>query len=157
MSVYKLTCAETGKIYYGSTGNNMKRRKGSGWTSCECKNFINPILEVLDNIENKEERLLKENDYIINNECVNKKRAGKQDKVKQNKEIRIRIIEEKRFYCSLCNIAFQAPKKLVRHQEGFRHKLKQESYDKYGDDWKLNYLIDNKKRYNNNRRVVKKA
>lgn len=69
-------------------------------------------------------------------------------KKEPNKEYRKKIIEEKRHYCSLCNIAFQAPKRLIRHQEGYRHKLKQQSFEKYGDSWKEHYHNDNKKRYN---------
>ena len=167
MSVYKLTCAETGKIYYGSTGNSISRRKCSGWNTCECKDFINPKLEVLEHIEDKEERLKREDYYILNFDCVNKVRAvglsqkeynkleyikNGEKKKEPNKEYRKKIIEEKRHYCSLCDIAFQAPKKLIRHQEGHRHKLKQQSFDKYGDSWKEHYHNDNKKRYNEIRR-----
>tara|TARA_R110000822_G_scaffold105584_1_gene233432 strand:- start:6 stop:521 length:516 start_codon:yes stop_codon:yes gene_type:complete len=171
MSIYKLTCAETGKNYYGSTGNDIKRRKGSGWYKCACKDFVNAKLEVLEYIEDKEERLKKENYYITNFDCVNIDRAigltqkeynklsyiknGERQK-EPNKEYRKKIVEEKKHYCSLCENAFQSPKKLTRHIEGYRHKLKQESFDKYGDSWKEHYLEDNKKKYNEKRKMKNK-
>tara|TARA_R110001592_G_C12736745_1_gene710458 strand:- start:45 stop:551 length:507 start_codon:yes stop_codon:yes gene_type:complete len=166
MSIYKLTCCKTGKTYYGSTGNDMDRRQQSGWYSCACKDFVNPTLEVLEHIEDEKERLKKENYYIENFECVNINRAvgltdkeynkleyAKNGEANKEKNIKYRkkIIEEKRHYCSLCDIAFQSPKKLIRHEEGYRHKLKKESYDKYGENWKEFYLEDNKKRYEKNR------
>ena len=165
MSIYKLTCAETGKNYYGSTGNDIKRREGSGWYKCACKDFINPKLEVLEHIEDETERLHKENYYIENFDCININRAvgltqqeynkleyikNGEKKKEPNKEYRKKIVEEKKYYCSLCDIAFQSPKKLTRH-EGHRHKLKQESFNKYGDSWKEHYLNDNKKKYQEKR------
>ena len=169
MSVYKLTCSETGKIYYGSTGNPINVRQNKGWSNCACKDFVNPEIEEIEHIEDKHDRLMKENEYIMNNECVNKNRAVAPTNEQRNKELwlkrkdcpvsiqedkdyRKKIIAEKRFYCKLCDIAFQAPKKLLRHTEGFRHKLKQQSYDKYGEDWVEHYLEDNRLRYNKTRR-----
>jgi len=64
-----------------------------------------------------------------------------------------KIVEEKRFYCNICNFAARSKGKLKRHQDGYRHQLKYQSFLKYGDDWKKYYLIDNKKRYNMNRKL----
>tara|TARA_R110001592_G_scaffold180365_1_gene422599 strand:+ start:88 stop:594 length:507 start_codon:yes stop_codon:yes gene_type:complete len=167
MSIYKLTCNKSGDVYYGSTGNSIARRKNQGWSSCACKNFVNPKMEVLEHIENKDERLIREDYYIQNFDCVNIIRAkgltpreyskleyikNGERKKETNIKYRKKIIEEKRNYCSLCDIAFQTPSKLQRHIDGYRHQLKQKSYDKYGDDWKQYYLQDNKDRYNTNRR-----
>ncbi len=170
MSVYKITC-ETGKIYYGSTSNTIKRRTEQGWYGCACKDFINPTIEELHIIEDKAERLLKEDYYINNFECVNFNRAigltqkeynkleyikNGEKKKEVNKEYRKKIVEDKRYYCSLCDLSFQAPKKLIRHEEGYRHQLKKKSFDKYGENWKEHYLEDNKKRYEETRRPTKK-
>ncbi len=172
MSVYKLTCAETGKIYYGSTGNDIKKRENKGWYKCSCKDFINPKLEVLEHVEDETERLIRENYYIENFDCVNVNRSvgltqkeyaklayiknGEKQK-EPNKLYRKKVIEEKRNYCSLCDIAFYTPKKLKLHTEGYRHQLKQQSFNKYGDSWKEHYLNDNKKKYNEKRRVKNKV
>ena len=156
--VYKLTC-ETGKVYYGSTKHNIEYRKDKRWYKCACKDFINPKIEVVEECENYLER----EDYYINNyECINTNRAigltkeeYRKDNYEKNKErnnnytinYRKKIVEEKKFYCELCDLCFQAPSKLTRHKEGKRHKLKYESYLKYGDNWKEHYLKDNSKRY----------
>jgi len=65
---------------------------------------------------------------------------------------RLKIIEEEKFKCELCNICCQAPSKLKRHENGYRHKLKYESFLKHGENWRDYYLLDNIKRYNENRR-----
>jgi len=171
MSVYKVTC-ETGKIYYGSTGSTLKRRKAQGWYKCACKDFINPTIEELHAIKDKKERLLKENYYVVKFECVNFNRVialpnkqeylknwnekNKEKQIIKSKENRKKVVEEKRHYCALCELAFQAPKKLIRHEEGSRHKLKKESYDKYGEEWKKHYLNDNKERYKQNKKLILK-
>jgi hypothetical protein len=159
--VYKLTC-ETGLVYYGSTKHNLEYRKDKGWYKCSCKDFINKKMEVIEECDNFKER---EDYYIRNNDCVNKniviqthedikkgyeKRRDKkkiQDKVYQEK-----VYNEKRFYCDLCNVNCKGMNHLVKHNEGFRHKLKSESYLKYGEDWEKHYLIDNKKRYAENKK-----
>ena len=68
--IYKLTC-ESGNNYYGSTFNINRNSKG--WYKCACKDFINPTFEIIETIDdiNKKDLFLKENEYIINNECVN--------------------------------------------------------------------------------------
>jgi predicted GIY-YIG superfamily endonuclease len=71
--IYSLTCSKTGLIYYGST-TDTEKRINKGWPKCSCKNFISPKFEILEELEfqNKKELLLKENDYIKNNICINR-------------------------------------------------------------------------------------
>jgi len=71
MSVYKKTC-ETGKVYYGSTGNDISVRENKGHYHCTCKDFINPKMEVLEYIEDPDLRYQRELYYIRNFPCVNK-------------------------------------------------------------------------------------
>ena len=159
--VYKLTC-ETGLVYYGSTKHNIEHRQSKGWYKCACKDFKNKKIEIVEECDNFKER---EDFYIRNNECINKNvviqtiedikktREKNKEKIEINsKKYRKLIVEEKRFNCELCDLAFQAPAKLTRHIEGFRHKKKYESYLKYGDNWKEYYLKDNKLQYNETRR-----
>tara|TARA_R110002072_G_C7775566_1_gene519583 strand:- start:291 stop:797 length:507 start_codon:yes stop_codon:yes gene_type:complete len=158
MSVYKLTCEKSGDVYYGATKNPIEFRRSKGHYNCSCNYFINPKLEL---VEDCDLSILydREKYYIKNYPCVNKTGKGQTPPTQEKKDIRTqqtvesrkRIVEEKRNYCSLCEIAFQSPKKLIRHIEGYRHKLKNESYKKYGDEWRKYYLEDNKKRYNKNR------
>ena len=70
MSVYKKTC-ETGLIYYGSTGNDIKVREQKGHYNCSCKDFINPVMEVLEYVDDPVLRYKRELYYIRNFECVN--------------------------------------------------------------------------------------
>ena len=168
MSVYKLTCSETNKLYYGSTKMTLEQRKNKGWYKCSCKDFINPIMECIEVVDDLDELEQREQFYITNNECVNKNMAYSTelnkkivyDKWRETNKEHIRkhyiqykkkIIEEKRFECILCDICFQSKKKLERHSEGYRHQLKNKSFLKYGEEWKKFYLEDNKKRYNKKR------
>tara|TARA_R110002074_G_scaffold123058_1_gene258275 strand:+ start:99 stop:626 length:528 start_codon:yes stop_codon:yes gene_type:complete len=174
MSVYKLTCSETNQIYYGSTKMTLKERKNKGWYKCSCKDFINPLMECIEVVDNLEELEIRENHYIMNNECVNKNMAYMDAKykkirdkewrerniehIKENLKLnRKKVMDEKRFECQLCNLCFQSNKKLERHKDGYRHKLKNESFIKYGEDWKKYYLEDNKKRYKEIRRAKNKS
>ena len=52
MSVYKLTCNETGKVYYGSTKSTLEVRKSKGWKKCSCENFVNPTMELVETVDN---------------------------------------------------------------------------------------------------------
>jgi len=163
MIVYKLTC-KTGKIYFGSTKNTLKHRASKGWRCCACKDFDIVKMEVVETVDKKEDLLIRENYYIVNFECVNKNDAiaDKERQIQRNKnntntkegniKWRETVIKEERYKCELCDNCFQSKNKLKRHNEGFRHKLKEESFLKYGDDWKLHYLTDNKQRYNENRK-----
>ena len=153
MSVYRLTCNKTGDIYYGSTKNTIEFRRSKGHYNCVCNYFFNPKLELVENC-NLDILYERELFYIKNYPCINKKGKGftpTEEKIEhrkqQNMENRNKYVNEKRQYCKLCDLAFQSPKKLIRHNEGYRHKLKNESYEKYGEEWKKYYLIDNKERY----------
>jgi len=160
MFVYKLVC-ETGKVYYGATKHSIKHRKSKGHHYCSCGDFINPTIEIVEKVNNIEELYKRELYYIKNFECVNKSGKGMSNITKENKKkskIKYieKIIKEKKFYCNLCDLSFQSLKKLNRHCEGNRHKLKYECFEKYGEKWKEHYLIDNKKRYNENKKLKNK-
>ncbi len=159
MSVYKLICSATNKIYFGSTKNTIKFRREKGHKNCSCGDFVTPKLELVEKVDDLSKLYERELYYINNFDCVNINGKPKKEKTKeeiekakkrkneQTKAIRKKIVDEKRFYCKLCDFAFQSRKKLIRHEEGFRHKLKNESFLKYGETWKEHYLIDNKERY----------
>ena len=83
------------------------------------------------------------------------KETGEEREKKINKLWRLKIIEEEKFKCEICNKCFQAPGKLKRHENGHLHKLKYESFLKHGENWRDYYLNDNKERYNENRRKKK--
>ncbi len=163
MSVYKLTCSATNKIYYGSTKNSIETRRAKGHKYCSCGDFVTPKLELVEKVDDLSKLYERELYYIKNFECVNKNGKGgyfktkeeieetKKDRKEKQKQYNKKIKEEKRFYCKLCEFAFHSSKKLIRHEEGFRHKLKNESFLKYGETWKEHYLIDNKERYERTR------
>jgi hypothetical protein len=74
--VYKLTCSETGDIYFGSTVNLISRYRQHCWKDNKCMSryLIKPTLDVLEtkiNISRDELRLIEKN-YILNNTCINK-------------------------------------------------------------------------------------
>ena len=117
MSVYKLTCSETNRNYYGSTTLTLEERKNKGWYRCSCKDFVDPIIECMEIVDNLDELEKRENYYIMNNECVNKNLAYLDEKTRKIKKIeyRVKIIAEKRFECKLCKLCFQGQKKLERH------------------------------------------
>jgi len=166
MSVYKLTCSETGKVYYGSTKNTLKVRKSKGWYTCSCKDFVNPNIELVETVDDLNNLLEREDYYIRNFECVNKNGAtfnskqydkewranNKERKAIMDKKSKKKIRDEKRYHCSLCNLSFTGSMKLQRHLNGYRCKLKHKSYAIHGEKWKEHYLNDNKNRYNENRR-----
>ncbi len=90
--IYKLTC-ETGKIYIGSTSRTLNKRlqeHKSLKNNCSSKDFINPSIELLEEIEteNREELRKKEREYMEKIICVNK-----------NKPI-CNENEKKCFYCN---------------------------------------------------------
>ena len=70
---YKLTCSESGKVYYGSTKLSLVERKGRhrNLKNCECKDFINPTIELMDVFETREKMLYGERLLIEDNDCVN--------------------------------------------------------------------------------------
>ena len=74
INIYKITC-ETGKTYYGSTKQTLKKRLSGHKCKnnyCSSKDFINPKMELLETCE-KEQQKQRESYYIRNFECVNKK------------------------------------------------------------------------------------
>ena len=75
--IYKMTCSESNKVYYGSTTQPICERRVSHnfHKNCACKDFINPIIEIVEKVkcETKEELFWRERYYMENNECVNKK------------------------------------------------------------------------------------
>ena len=166
MSVYKLTCGETGKVYYGSTKNTIEMRKSKGWYYCSCRDFVNPTIECVEKVADLNNLLTREDYWIRNNECVNKCGAifnkkeydikyrleNKVNKKEYDKLYRQKIRDEKKYDCKLCDFSFTSPMKLNRHLNGYRCKLKHKSYEKHGENWKEHYLNDNKKRYNEARR-----
>ena len=73
--IYKVTC-ETGKVYIGSTVQNLRDRfyshkKTSNY--CVSKDFINPKIELIESYpcETKQQLLWKEREWIEKTECVN--------------------------------------------------------------------------------------
>jgi hypothetical protein len=155
--IYKLTCQLTKRVYFGSTKNSLNHRSTKGWYKCSCKDFINMKKEVIYFVENENQLLEKENYYIINFDCVNKcdailTKERQREKNKNNqhsKEVAKKwlqmIIKEERWKCNLCNICFYSKKKLKRHTDGVRHKSKNESFLKYGEDWKSYYYKNKRK------------
>ena len=83
--IYCLTCSTTNNKYYGSTFN-IEMRQNKGWYKASCSNFIDPKLIIMEELEvnNKKELLLKETEYIINNDCVNHNVAIMTDETNKN-------------------------------------------------------------------------
>ena len=110
---------------------------------------------------------------IENNPCINKYTA-KQTKEWKNKCLREwrkknqesvnekavnyskKVREEKRFYCELCNLSFTGDKRLNRHKEGYRHKLKESCKEELGENWREQYKPWKVKRYNKTKREKRK-
>ena len=86
--IYKIVCNTTGLVYYGSTTRDLrirlwghigttKKTKEIGKMLCSsCKVIENDNYEIflVENYpcNNQEELRIRENFYIVNNECVNK-------------------------------------------------------------------------------------
>ena len=111
--VYKRIC-ETGLVYYGSTKLTLKTRISKGWDTCNCKNFINSTIQIIEYVEDDLNLLNREYWYIQNNECVNllgkyrhlskeeyKKTYNKQYRI-DNKE-KIKKYESQKINCDHCN------------------------------------------------------
>jgi len=75
-SVYKITDGE--KCYYGSTINPLNRRLGKhkANSNCETKHMDknNMVIELVEEVEDKQQLLWRERYYMENNECINKHR-----------------------------------------------------------------------------------
>tara|TARA_R110000787_G_scaffold91871_1_gene193516 strand:+ start:341 stop:832 length:492 start_codon:yes stop_codon:yes gene_type:complete len=159
MSIYKLICSDTNKIYYGQTKNTLDHRLSKGHYNCACQDFVNPTIHLVENCEEKD--LLDRELYYINHfECINISGKGnekpnreryKKKKAKQMLWLK-KVKQEQKFHCSLCNVSFPTEKRLNTHKSGFRHTLKEKCFDKYGENWERYYLKDNRQRYNNNRK-----
>jgi len=77
--IYKITCLETGEVYYGSTTQELSQRvrKGAYNTLCKAYNIIkrnNYYEEIVEeyHCDNKIELETRERWWIENNVCVNK-------------------------------------------------------------------------------------
>jgi len=91
--IYRLACTSTLDIYYGSTIQTLNdrlidHRKSSN--SCESKNFVDPVIELIEDYpcNNKRELEKKEQYYIDNNECINKIKSyvSEEDRIENNKK-----------------------------------------------------------------------
>jgi len=120
MSVYKLTC-ETGKVYYGSTNNDLETRKNKGWYHCACKDFINPKMELIENVDDESKLYERELYYIKNFECVNISGKG---------------IDMKEYY---------AKNKQIMKQNRIRSEIKCKYWDKF--ECEICGRMTNKKHY----------
>ena len=59
-----------------------------------------------------------------------------------------KVIEEKKYYCDLCNIACSSPSKLKCHIAGFRHNLRQKAKDELKEKYnEINYQCWKNNRY----------
>jgi hypothetical protein len=71
-----------------------------------------------------------------------------------NKLHRKKTIDEKKYYCSLCNIICQAPKHLEIHNLGYRHQLKKKFVDETGIEFNLkDYKKWRSKRYDKQKKT----
>lgn len=140
--IYKLVCKKTGLCYYGST-LDIDNRQSKGWYRTSCEDFINPTLYLMETLEidDLKELKLKENDYILNNNCVNVNLAIKtEEQTKNNLEIWKnnnrdsinghkkkyinKVIDTKKFYCDRCDYIFTSNYKLNRHYNTKKHLTK---------------------------------
>ena len=127
MSVYKKVCSETGRVYYGSTKNDLSIRLNKGHKNCTCQDFVNPETTIIESISDDKLRYERELYYIRNFECVNKSGKGitftPKEYYQQNKE-RIKEQQKKsqekckvweKFPCPLCG-KLTNKKHIKRHQ-----------------------------------------
>lgn len=82
--IYKLSCSETGLIYFGSSRNPKRRfsQHKNPYNSCMSRKLINPVLSIIERVESDNElefkkKLLSREKYYISNNilksyCVNK-------------------------------------------------------------------------------------
>ena len=100
--VYCIVCNITGEKYYGSTKQTLSRRLSEHKRlRCTSKQIIsrgNFDIYKLIQCETREEALLKEDWYIRNKECVNKKRVcvTDEDRKEWNKEYNEKNIEKRK-------------------------------------------------------------
>ena len=96
MSVYKITDGEL--VYYGSTTSSLKQRLCSHKcpnNDCETRqmNKDNMTIELIEEVEDKEQLKWRERYYIENNECVNKHRP-----IQTKEEYKINELKVKKIY-----------------------------------------------------------
>ncbi len=112
--VYRLTCLETGDVYYGST-IAMRRRKAMGWSANLPETFIVGEPEIIEKWEGDDIRELRkrEDHYIEQGGCVNRLRAYRtEEQIREQRlaeyhrnKVGRRANEkrkEKRFTCEFC-------------------------------------------------------
>lgn len=102
--VYDQICSETGLRYFGITTQTMKERIWKGWKKCTCKNFIKPIITILEDNIDDDKLIDRENWYIQNNECVNLQGKYKNMTKKEYRIINKDIIKERNKQYYLDNI-----------------------------------------------------
>ncbi len=94
--IYKITCNETGEVYYGSTQKSLNKRMSNHKTNCKrwkegkcglttSYNIIdrgNYSYSLIETVECEDKRQLeaRERFYIENNECINKVVIGRTQK-----------------------------------------------------------------------------
>ena len=128
MFVYKLTCSETNKVYYGATKNTPEHRKSRGHYKCTCKDFVNPTIEIVEKCNSIEEMYEREKYFIQNFDCVNRngkiidKKAREQfyaqqyrlknpEKIKQINKEQLEPVE-----CDICG-KLTSKKHIARHKK----------------------------------------
>ena len=111
--IYKLTCNETGEVYYGSTRQSLNKRMighkkdckrwkegKSGFTTSyniiDRGNYSYSLIETVE-CEDKKQLEQRERYYIENNECINKVVVGRtrKERYEANKEA---ILEHQKEY-----------------------------------------------------------
>ena len=116
MSVYKITDGEL--VYYGSTTSSLKQRLCSHKcpnNDCETRqmNKDNMTIELIEEVEDKEQLKWRERYYMENNECVNIKIP-----ILTKEEYRLNGLKAKKIY-------YQKNKELLRQKyKGFYDKNK---------------------------------
>ncbi len=128
MFIYKLTCSETNKVYYGATKNTPEFRRSKGHYKCSCKDFINPKIETIEECNNEKEMYEREKYYIQNFECVNSNSKiidkKEYDKLRM-REYRLKYPEKAKeqdkkslepIQCDICG-KLTSKKHIVRHQK----------------------------------------
>jgi len=133
--IYKLICSETLNIYYGSTIQPLKRRLKNHkleTNSCESKNFVEPIIELVEDYacNNELELRKREQYYIDNNECINKIRAYRteEQRIKQKKECDKEYNEKHK-------------ERLTKQKKEYREKNKEKK-----NETDRKYYLDNKQK-----------
>jgi hypothetical protein len=94
--IYKITCNETGEVYYGSTQRSLNKRMIEHKTNCkrwkkgkyrfttsfniiDRGNYSYRLIETVE-CEDKKQLEQRERYYIENNECINKMVVGRTNK-----------------------------------------------------------------------------